>query len=59
MNKYKVSRKTALKWWNSLTFKEKFIKTVNWLVDNYKDTAERHPDTLTGREIEEIYNLYH
>ena len=52
-------RKGALKWWNSLTFEEQFFKTIEWLSNNNRDTTERHPNKLTGREIQEIYSLLH
>lgn len=44
----------AMKWWNDLTLEEKFYKTIrnNSLIAGDKT---RHPDTLTGREIEIIY----
>lgn len=49
------NRRDALAWWNSMTFENKFFKTIEWLKLENRDTAERHPDYLTGREIEQIY----
>jgi hypothetical protein len=50
-------REKALQWWNSFTFEEQFYKTIQWLKSENRNTAERHPHSLTGREIEEIYTL--
>nr|OQX98991.1 MAG: hypothetical protein B6I27_01620 [Erwiniaceae bacterium 4572_131] len=50
-------RQSALKWWNSLTFEQQFFKTIEWLSSNNRNTIERHPNNLTGREIQEIYSL--
>ena len=48
-------RKIALTWWNSMNLESKFYKTIkhNELIEGDRT---RHPDTLTGREIEIIYN---
>ena len=54
-NKEISIRKIALKWWNSLSFETKFFKTIKWLSSEKRDTTERHPNDLTGREIEQIY----
>ena len=48
----------SLKWWNILSFEQKFINTIAWLSKNGKDTTERHPDDLTGREVQEIYEMF-
>ena len=50
-----TNRQKALEWWNSLTFEEKFYKTINWLSSENRDVTERHPDNLTGSEIEKIW----
>lgn len=49
------NRKKALQWWNNLTFEEKYFKVVKHkeLVVGYPD---RDPNTLTGREVEQIWN---
>lgn len=46
----------AINWWNGLSFEDKFFKTIqnNNLIEGDKT---RHPNTLTGREIEEIYKI--
>jgi hypothetical protein len=48
-------KKRALIWWNSMNLEEKFYKTIkhNELIGCDRT---RHPDTLTDREIEIIYN---
>ena len=50
-------RVKALKWWDSMSFEDQFFKTIecNHLIIG--DTT-RNPDTLTGREIELIYNHF-
>jgi hypothetical protein len=50
-----MNRKEALKWWNSMNLEQRFYKTIehNHLILGDKT---RHPDTLTGSEIEKIYN---
>ena len=48
-------RQKAIEWWNSMTFEQQFYKTIEWLSDQNRDTTERHPYSLTGREIQEIY----
>jgi hypothetical protein len=52
-------REKVMKWWNSLTFEEKFYKTINANSVLIGDTVDNHPDRLTGSEIEKVfeYNL--
>lgn len=50
----KIYRQIALNWWNSLDSDEQLFKTIDWLESNNRDTNERIPSSLTGREIEEI-----
>ncbi len=50
-----TTREKAIAWWGMLTFESKFYKVIDWLKSQNRDTTERHPDNLTGREIEEIY----
>lgn len=50
-----IIRNRAMNWWDSLSFDTKFYKTIGWLNSKGKNSTERHPDNLTGREIEEIY----
>lgn len=49
------TRESAMKWWHKLSFEEKFYKVIAWLKSQKRDTTERHPDSLTSREIEEIH----
>lgn len=51
-------RETAMKWWNAMSFEEKYFVIVKYKehVPGYPD---RSPDTLTGREIELLYDLSH
>lgn len=53
-----IVRQSALKWWNSMTFEEQFYATIKWLSSQKRDTTERHPHHLTGREIQEIHELH-
>jgi len=50
------TRKLAMDWWNKLSFEDKFFKTIqnNNLIVGDKT---RHPNTLTGREIEIIWKF--
>ena len=52
-------RRSALTWWNSMTFEEQFYKTIAWLKSQNRNTTERHPHHLTGREIQQIYELHY
>lgn len=49
-------REVAMNWWNSLTLEQKFYKVIPWLKAQGLDTTDRHPDSLTGREIQEIWS---
>ena len=51
-----MKREEALTWWNKLSLEEKFYKTINANKVIIGDHT-RHPDTLTGREIEDIYRF--
>jgi hypothetical protein len=51
------NRQQALDWWNAMTFEDKFYKTIEWLSKNNRDTTSRHPYSLTGKEIEEMYEF--
>jgi hypothetical protein len=51
-------RQSALQWWNSMTFENQFYATIKWLSSQNRDTTERHPHNLTGREIQEIHELH-
>ena len=52
-------RRSALTWWNSMTFEEQFYKTIAWLKSENRNTTERHPHHLTGREIQQIYKMHY
>ena len=58
MNTILISnREQAMKWWNNMTLEEKFYKVISWLKGKDVNVTQRHPDSLTGSEIEEIYRL--
>jgi hypothetical protein len=48
-------RKKAMIWWNTLSLEEQFYETIN---ANHLITGDktRHPNTLTGSEIQLIYS---
>jgi hypothetical protein len=52
-------RLSALEWWHLISFENQFLSTIEWLSHNNRATTERHPHHLTGREIQEIYELLH
>ena len=49
------NRTKALQWFNSMAFEEQYNNTIEY---NHLITGDhtRHPSTLTGSEIETIYN---
>lgn len=50
-----TTRKIAMNWWNNLSFEgkwEQIIKNKS-IILGYPD---RNPNTLTGREIQQLYN---
>ena len=51
------TREKSMIWWNSLTLEEKFYKVIPWLKSKDINVTERHPNSLTGREIEEIFKI--
>ena len=53
-----TNREIAMKWWNSLTFEEKFHKTIAANSVLIGDTVDNHPDRLTEGEIELVYNFH-
>ena len=53
MEKYRE----ALDWWNDMALEMKFYKTMEFNSAIAGDNT-RHPDTLTGREINAIHNAY-
>jgi len=55
MSSAKIEREQALKWWNTLSFEDKFYKTIGWLSDKGLNTTDKHPDRLVDREIHEMF----
>jgi hypothetical protein len=49
-------REKALSWWKSMGLEQQFYKTIEHK-SILGDDASRHPSTLTGSEIEQIYKL--
>lgn len=47
-------REAALQWWDKMNLEEKFYKTIKYNSLIVGDKT-RHPDTLTGSEIEKIW----
>jgi len=47
-------REKAMEWWNNMGLEQKFYKTIKHNDLIIGDTT-RHPNTLTGKEIEIIY----
>lgn len=55
--KNRSGRQLSMAWWNSLTLEEKFYKTIDANEVIVGDNT-RHPDSLTGREITDVYNFH-
>ncbi|XAI97291.1 hypothetical protein [Leptolyngbya phage Lbo-JY46] len=49
------TRQKAMSWWNDLSLEEKFYKVIPWLKKQNLGASDRHPSSLTGREIEQIW----
>ena len=49
------NRQNAMKWWNSLSYEDKFFKIIEYK-EEIKGYPHRGPDSLTGSEIELLYN---
>lgn len=50
-----TNREKAMQWWHKMNLENKFYKTIehnNLIIGDHT----RHPDSLTGSEIELIYN---
>ena len=49
---------TAQQWWDSLTFEEKFYKTIeaNYVLEG--DTVDNHPYRLTIEQIKKVF-MFH
>jgi hypothetical protein len=52
-----TTREQAMSWWNALTLEEKFYVVIPWLKSQNINVTDRHPNSLTGREIELLYIL--
>lgn len=52
-----TTREKAINWWNKLSLESKFYEVIPWLTSKDLGAAERHPNNLTGREIEELYRI--
>lgn len=50
------NRQKAIEWFESLGLEEQFYKTIEANHLLVGDTVDRHPNNLTGREIEIIYD---
>jgi hypothetical protein len=48
----KSTREQAMEWWNNLCWTDKFLLMK-------EEFSDRHPQSLTGREIEEIWRQWH
>lgn len=49
-----MKRMTAISWWNTLSFEERWYSIIA-NKDNIAGYPDRGPDSLTGREIQLIY----
>ena len=56
MTEFLIERNKALSWWNKFSFEERFYKVIPWLKEQGQNVTERHPNSLTGREIQNIYS---
>lgn len=50
-----TTRTKALEWWNKMNLESKFYIIIEYN-DLISGDRTRHPDTLTGREIETIWS---
>ena len=50
-------RKLSKKWWDKLSFEEKFYWTFE-ANDLLAGDRTRHPNTLTGLEIEKVFTYF-
>lgn len=55
----KTVREASVEWWNGFSLEEKFYKVISWLKQKQMDATSKHPNYLTGREIEEIWLKEH
>ncbi len=52
-----LDRNKALSWWNTLSLEEQFYQVIPWLKSQGMNVTDRHPDLLTGREIESLHKI--
>lgn len=52
-----MNRESAMEIWNKLSLEDKFFLVIPWLKSQEINVTERHPNSLTGREIEEVITL--
>jgi hypothetical protein len=58
-NKLKQNNKEIVnKWWNSMTFEEKFYKTIESNSILKGDTVDNHPDKLKEEDIIKIFEWH-
>lgn len=48
-----------LKWWYTMSFERRFLKTIDWLSSQNRNTTEIHPNNLTPTEIHQIYTMFY
>ncbi len=49
--------KEALEWYTTLSLEEKFYQVIPWLKEKGMNATDKHPHSLTGNEIKELYNI--
>lgn len=52
------NREKAMEWWNRMTLEQQFYQVIPWLKSNGMMADDRHPHSLTGREIEHLFEKY-
>lgn len=58
-DEFKNDRVKSIEWFAMLSFEEKYFAIVRWLSSKNENTSDRTPDSLTGREIQEIFKIIH
>ncbi len=51
-----TNRGTVMIWWNKLSLEDQFYYCIQCKELFITNSADRHPNTLTGSEIEKLYN---
>lgn len=49
----------AISWWYSIPFEQRFLKTIEWLSSQNRNTTEIHANNLTPTEIHQIYTMFY